>query len=171
MPTTSACTFTLRPKKLRTTSCWMVVRWARSGGCITVNLWHAFAHHLALNWNLGEENTNTTARNGSHRRYFHSLDPYDHNIVVHTFSRPAELRLHALVGRFVGADFVCRCSCPVPAMRTNWFGPGSPIQLPREKSGSSRSMSLAERIKAFDRTTMLARVTKRAARTHSGAHC
>jgi hypothetical protein len=44
-----------------------------------------FAHHLALNWNLGEENTNTTAQRIAFAQYFHSLDPYDHNIVVHTF--------------------------------------------------------------------------------------
>lgn len=44
-----------------------------------------FSHHLALNWNLGEENTNTTAQRIAFAQYFHDLDPYDHNIVVHTF--------------------------------------------------------------------------------------
>jgi hypothetical protein len=44
-----------------------------------------FSHHLALNWNLGEENTNTTAQQIEFADYFHDLDPYDHNIVLHTF--------------------------------------------------------------------------------------
>jgi len=44
-----------------------------------------FAHHLALVWNLGEENTNTDAQRKQFTRYIKSLDPYDHPIVVHTF--------------------------------------------------------------------------------------
>ena len=44
-----------------------------------------FAHHPALVWNLGEENTNTTDQLKSFARYIHDLDPYDHPIVVHTF--------------------------------------------------------------------------------------
>ncbi len=44
-----------------------------------------FGHHFALNWNLGEENTNTTAQRIAFAQYIHDLDPYDHPIVVHTF--------------------------------------------------------------------------------------
>ncbi|HEV56279.1 MAG TPA: DUF5060 domain-containing protein [Phycisphaerales bacterium] len=44
-----------------------------------------FAHHLAITWNLGEENTNTDAQRKAFARYFHELDPYDHPVVVHTF--------------------------------------------------------------------------------------
>jgi len=44
-----------------------------------------FGHHLALNWNLGEENTNTTEQRVAFARYFHEHDPYGHPIVVHTF--------------------------------------------------------------------------------------
>jgi len=44
-----------------------------------------FAHHLALVWNLGEENTNTDAQRKAFARYIKDLDPYDHPIVVHTF--------------------------------------------------------------------------------------
>jgi len=44
-----------------------------------------FAHHLALVWNLGEENTNTDAQRKAFCRYIKQLDPYDHPIVVHTF--------------------------------------------------------------------------------------
>jgi len=43
-----------------------------------------FSHHLALNWNLGEEIDNaTTAQKKSWARYFHETDPYQHHIVIH----------------------------------------------------------------------------------------
>ncbi|QTN32924.1 DUF5060 domain-containing protein [Akkermansiaceae bacterium] len=44
-----------------------------------------FGHHLALNWNLGEENTNTTAQEKDFAQWFYDNDPYRHNIVLHTF--------------------------------------------------------------------------------------
>ncbi|MCR9244169.1 MAG: DUF5060 domain-containing protein [bacterium] len=44
-----------------------------------------FGHHLALNWNLGEENTNTTGQRIAFAQYFRDVDPYDHHIVVHTY--------------------------------------------------------------------------------------
>ncbi|MFK7740127.1 MAG: DUF5060 domain-containing protein [Planctomycetota bacterium] len=44
-----------------------------------------FAHHLALNWNLGEENTNTGAQRIAFAQWIADLDPYDHQIVLHTY--------------------------------------------------------------------------------------
>jgi hypothetical protein len=44
-----------------------------------------FAHHLAVTWNLGEENTNTDAQRKAFTRYIRALDPCDHAIVCHTF--------------------------------------------------------------------------------------
>ena len=44
-----------------------------------------FGHHLALVWNLGEENTNTNAQRKWFYDHIKALDPYDHPIVVHTF--------------------------------------------------------------------------------------
>jgi len=44
-----------------------------------------FGHHLALVWNLGEENTNTTAQRKAFCRYIKGIDPYDHPIVCHTY--------------------------------------------------------------------------------------
>ncbi|MBK1825466.1 DUF5060 domain-containing protein [Haloferula rosea] len=44
-----------------------------------------FGHHLALNWNLGEENTNTTAQQQDFAQWFHDNDPYQHNVVLHTY--------------------------------------------------------------------------------------
>ena len=43
-----------------------------------------FGHHLALNWNLGEEiNNATTAQKQAWAQYFRDTDPYDHHIVIH----------------------------------------------------------------------------------------
>lgn len=44
-----------------------------------------FGHHLAVTWNLGEENTNTDDQRRAFARFVKDLDPYDHPIVVHTF--------------------------------------------------------------------------------------
>jgi len=43
-----------------------------------------FSHHLALNWNLGEEiNDATTAQKVAWANYFWTHDPYQHHIVIH----------------------------------------------------------------------------------------
>ncbi len=44
-----------------------------------------FGHELALNWNIGEENTQSTAEVREMVAYLNQVDPYDHNIVIHTF--------------------------------------------------------------------------------------
>jgi len=44
-----------------------------------------YAHHLALNWNLGEENSQTTQQERDMAQYFYENDPYAHNIVMHTY--------------------------------------------------------------------------------------
>lgn len=44
-----------------------------------------FAHHHALVWNLGEENTNSDKQRREFCSYIRRLDPYDHPIVCHTF--------------------------------------------------------------------------------------
>jgi len=56
-----------------------------------------FAHHLALNWNLGEENgalgkrNQSTAQRQAMAKYFHDHDPYRHLIVVHNGKMPTDL--------------------------------------------------------------------------------
>ncbi len=49
-----------------------------------------FSHHLALNWNLGEENGSwgqvegqTTEQRKAMAQYFYENDPYHHHIVIH----------------------------------------------------------------------------------------
>ncbi len=44
-----------------------------------------FAHHPALIWNLGEENSNTDEQRKAFAQYIRTLDPYAHPIVCHTF--------------------------------------------------------------------------------------
>jgi len=44
-----------------------------------------FAHHPAIVWNLGEENTNTDEQRLAYTEFFEKTDPYDHPLVVHTF--------------------------------------------------------------------------------------
>ncbi|MFD1140536.1 DUF5060 domain-containing protein [Larkinella insperata] len=43
-----------------------------------------FGHHLALNWNIGEENIQTTQQRKDMAQYFYEHDPYKSNIVLHT---------------------------------------------------------------------------------------
>jgi hypothetical protein len=57
-----------------------------------------FAHHLALNWNLGEENTNTTQQQKDFAEFIHNLDPYGHNIVIHTYPIDHEKVYRPLLG-------------------------------------------------------------------------
>jgi len=65
-----------------------------------------FGHHLALNWNLGEEDgalgkTNqSTAQRQAMAKYFHDHDPYHHLIVIHNGRMPDDLlgRASALTG-------------------------------------------------------------------------
>lgn len=44
-----------------------------------------FGHHPALQWNLGEENTNTAEQERSFATYIKSQDPYDHAVFMHTY--------------------------------------------------------------------------------------
>jgi hypothetical protein len=48
-----------------------------------------FSHHLALNWNLGEEiNNATTAQKVAWANYLWTNDPYHHHIVIHNMNDP-----------------------------------------------------------------------------------
>ena len=48
-----------------------------------------FSHHLALNWNLGEEiNNATTAQKVAWANYLWTHDPYQHHIVIHNMNDP-----------------------------------------------------------------------------------
>ncbi|MEP4077056.1 DUF5060 domain-containing protein [Haloferula sp.] len=44
-----------------------------------------FGHNLALNWNLGEENTQTLVQRKAMAEWIRKMDAYGHPIVVHTY--------------------------------------------------------------------------------------
>ncbi|MEM7616431.1 MAG: putative collagen-binding domain-containing protein, partial [Pseudomonadota bacterium] len=44
-----------------------------------------FGHSNGLQWNMGEENTNTDAEREDMAEYLKSVDAYDHLVVLHTF--------------------------------------------------------------------------------------
>ena len=57
-----------------------------------------YSHNLALNWNLGEENTQTYQEQNDMAEYILNMDPYDHNIVIHSFPSQQEQVYKALLG-------------------------------------------------------------------------
>jgi len=56
-----------------------------------------FGHHLALNWNLGEENNQPIAEVKKVAAYVRQLDPYQHHLVIHTFPNQDD-RYQQLIG-------------------------------------------------------------------------
>ncbi|MGK0188479.1 MAG: hypothetical protein ACI9R3_004290 [Verrucomicrobiales bacterium] len=57
-----------------------------------------FGHALALNWNIGEENTQSTEEIVDMVKYIHDTDPYGHNTVIHTFPNQQEKVYTPLLG-------------------------------------------------------------------------
>jgi hypothetical protein len=57
-----------------------------------------FGHNLALNWNLGEENTQSSEELRAMAKYLHDTDPYHHPIVVHTYPDQQEKVYRPLLG-------------------------------------------------------------------------
>lgn len=69
-----------------------------------------FGHHLALNWNLGEENSQSTEVQRAMAEYFYQHDPYRHPVVLHTFPDWQERVYLPLLGeqsRLTGASVQC----------------------------------------------------------------
>lgn len=57
-----------------------------------------FGYCLALNWNLGEENTQTTEQRQAMAAYFAQHDPYRHPVVLHTYPGQQEEVYGPLLG-------------------------------------------------------------------------
>jgi hypothetical protein len=57
-----------------------------------------FGHELALNWNIGEENTQSTEEVQAMAKYLHDTDPYHHLIVLHTFPNEQDKKYPPLLG-------------------------------------------------------------------------
>lgn len=58
-----------------------------------------FSHELALNWNIGEENTQSSEEIRDMVKYLHDIDPYKHHIVIHTFPPQQEKVYEPLLGK------------------------------------------------------------------------
>ena len=57
-----------------------------------------FSHHPALEWNLGEENSQTTRQQKDMAAYIQETDPYGNNIVLHAFPSQIEEVYSPLLG-------------------------------------------------------------------------
>ncbi|MDT0607806.1 Ig-like domain-containing protein [Croceitalea rosinachiae] len=57
-----------------------------------------FGHHLVLNWNMGEENTQTDNQRKEMAEFFKDLDPYGHHIVIHTYPNQQNQVYNPLLG-------------------------------------------------------------------------
>jgi len=57
-----------------------------------------FSHHLAVVWNLGEENNTPTADRKEISAYIRTLDPYAHPITVHTHNNRARQDYEGILG-------------------------------------------------------------------------
>jgi hypothetical protein len=57
-----------------------------------------FGHALALNWNIGEENSQSTEEICDMVKFIHDNDPYQHHIVIHTFPNQQEKVYVPLLG-------------------------------------------------------------------------
>ena len=58
-----------------------------------------FSHELGINWNIGEENTQSSEEQIDMIRYLNETDPYKHNIVIHTFPNQQDKVYPALLGK------------------------------------------------------------------------
>ncbi len=57
-----------------------------------------FGHALALNWNIGEENTQSSDEVCDMVKFLHDTDPYQHPIVLHTFPPEQDKVYEPLLG-------------------------------------------------------------------------
>ncbi|HYO80348.1 MAG TPA: DUF5060 domain-containing protein [Bryobacteraceae bacterium] len=57
-----------------------------------------YGHYMMLNWNLGEENTQSAEEHRAMAQFIADMDPYDHLRVIHTFPQEQERVYRALLG-------------------------------------------------------------------------
>lgn len=57
-----------------------------------------YGHYLALNWNLGEENTQSPEEQRAMAEFIRATDPYGHNIVIHTYPNQQDKVYPELLG-------------------------------------------------------------------------
>ncbi len=57
-----------------------------------------FGHHLSLNWNMGEENSQTAAQQRQMADYINNIDPYNHHVVLHTYPNEKDTHYPNIIG-------------------------------------------------------------------------
>ncbi len=58
-----------------------------------------FGHNLALNWNVGEENTQDFEQSSAMIRYLRETDPYGHLVVMHTYPNQQDMKYEPYLGK------------------------------------------------------------------------
>jgi len=58
-----------------------------------------FGHNLALNWNIGEENTQSHQQIDDMIRFIRETDPYGHNVVLHTYPNQQDKVYNPFLGK------------------------------------------------------------------------
>ncbi len=107
-----------------------------------------FAHHPALQWNLGEENTNTTAQVKSYADFIRAVDPYDHPIFMHTYPNESNYdRYTGLLGHdtFDGPTFqVSNISTDASESGNGVYGLSVDWQSQSEENGNAWVVTFTE---------------------------
>lgn len=103
-----------------------------------------FGHNLALNWNLGEENTQSTRQQQDMINYISELDTYDHNIVIHTYPNEQDKVYRPLLGnqsRLTGVSLQNSSLDTTHAQTVKWVlaseASGRPWVVAFDESGSA----------------------------------
>ncbi len=104
-----------------------------------------FGHNLALNWNLGEENTQSTEQQQAMIDYIAGLDAYGHNIVLHTFPDRQDQIYLPLIGnksRLTGLSLQNSSLKTTHAQTVKWVSAaeasGKPWVVAFDESGSAK---------------------------------
>ncbi|MCA9057202.1 MAG: hypothetical protein KDA85_01830, partial [Planctomycetaceae bacterium] len=103
-----------------------------------------FGHHPALNWNLGEENTQSTKQQKAMIDYIAATDPYHHHIVVHTYPDQQDKVYRPLLGnqsQLTGASLQNSSLETTHAQTVKWVqasqAAGKPWVVAFDESGSA----------------------------------
>ncbi len=104
-----------------------------------------FGHNLALNWNLGEENTQSAAQQKAMIDYISAIDPYGHHIVVHTFPDQQDKVYRGLIGqksKLTGTSLQNSSLKTTHAQTVKWIkestAAGKPWVVAFDESGSAQ---------------------------------
>ena len=130
-----------------------------------------FGDHLALNWNLGEESKLSTEQVQDMAGYIAAVDPYDHNIVIHTFPNWHDKVYRPLLGDKSELTGLSIQTSNKQFVQVH----GAVVKWVRESAKAGRSGSLLATSRAMLpsplQPTRTTRVTTCRGRTPSGERC